>query len=118
LAQVVLLGRKGTRTVDDIAGLTPDELRFLLMDIETEVKVDDLWEMSESDVSRLVRHSPLHADDANAIIMAARQLIYGDDVIAPEPEPEEGEGEEAEAAPATPQSEADALFNTPAGAGE
>jgi hypothetical protein len=48
--------------------------------------------------------------------MAARQLIYGDDVIAPEPEPEEGE--EAEAAPATPQSEADALFNTPAGAGE
>ncbi|NNE85669.1 MAG: transcription termination/antitermination protein NusA [Alphaproteobacteria bacterium] len=118
LAQIVLLGRKGTRTVDDIAGLTPDELRFLLMDIETEVKVDDLWEMSEADVSRLVRHSPLHADDANAIIMAARQLIYGDDVIAPEPEPEEGEGEEAEATPATPQSEADALFNTPAGVGE
>ncbi|MFT5182606.1 MAG: N utilization substance protein A, partial [Alphaproteobacteria bacterium] len=93
LSQIVLLGSKGTRTVDDIAGLTPDELRFLLMEIETEVKVDDLWEMSESDVSRLVRHSPLHGDEANAIIMAARQIIYGDDVLTPEPEVVEGEGE-------------------------
>ncbi len=117
LSQVVMLGRKGVSTVDDIAGLTPDEMRFLLMDIETEVKVDDLWEMSESDVSRLVRHSPLHADDANAIIMAARQIIYGDDVLTPEPEPEEEEAA-PEGAPDTAKSEADALFNTPAGAGE
>jgi N utilization substance protein A len=120
LSQIVLLGSKGTRTVDDIAGLTPDELRFLLMEIETEVKVDDLWEMSESDVSRLVRHSPLHGDEANAIIMAARQIIYGDDVLTPEPEVVEGEGVEAEAegGPDTSRSEADAFFNTPAGAGE
>ena len=76
LPDVVLLGRKATRTVEDIAGLTPDELRFLLMEIETEVSVDDLWEMSDSDVGRLVRHSPLQAEDANAIIMAARQVIY------------------------------------------
>ena len=118
LTQIVLLGRKGTRTVDDIAGLTPDELRFLLMEIETEVKVDDLWEMSESDVSRLVRHSPLHSDEANSIIMAARQLIYGDDVLTPEPEVEAGEDVEAEGGPDTSRSEADAFFNTPAGAGE
>ncbi|MFT5181844.1 MAG: hypothetical protein ACI8S3_001729, partial [Alphaproteobacteria bacterium] len=69
---------------------------------------------------RLVRHSPLHGDEANAIIMAARQIIYGDDVLTPEPEVVEGEGVEAEAegGPDTSRSEADAFFNTPAGAGE
>ena len=118
LSQVVLLGRKGIRTVDDIAGLTPDELRFLLMEIETEVSVDDLWEMSDSDVSRLVRHSPLLAEEANIVIMAARQVIYGDDVLTPEPEPEEDADAEAEAEPDPARSEADALFGTPAGGGE
>jgi N utilization substance protein A len=73
LTQIVLLGRNAIRTVEDVAGLTSDELRFLLMEIETEVSVDDLWEMSDNDVSRLVRHSPLYADDANTVIMAAIQ---------------------------------------------
>jgi len=122
LSQVVLLGRKAIRTVEDIAGLTPDELRFLLMEIETEVSVDDLWEMSEADVGRLVRHSPLHGDDANGIIMGARQMIYGDDVLTPVPEPEAGEVEDTEAETAaavdSSRAEAEALFNTPAGAGE
>ena len=85
LSQVVLLGKNSIRTIDDIAGLTPDELRFLLMEIETEVKVDDLWEMTESDVGRLIRNSPIQGEEANSIIMAARQLIYGDDVLTPDP---------------------------------
>jgi len=102
LSQIVLLGRKGIRTVEDIAGLTSDELRFLLMEIETEVNVDDLWEMSENEVARLVRHSPLHADDANAIIMTARQIVYGDEVLTPQPVAEP----------------ADATLGAPAGAGE
>ncbi len=122
LEQIVLLGRKTTRTVEDVAGLTPDELRFLLMEIETEVSVDDLWEMSDADVGRLVRHSPLNADDANTIVMAARQMIYGDDVLTPEPEPDVEEVEETEAeleAVVDPsRAEAEALFNTPADAGE
>ena len=119
LPDVVLLGRKANRTVEDIAGLTTDELRFLLMEIETEVSVDDLWEMSDSDVGRLVRHSPLQAEDANAIIMAARQMIYGDDVLTPEPEPDPEAIEEVEAEPVDPsKAEAEALFSTPAGAGE
>ena len=122
LSDVVLLGRKGTRTVEDIAGLTTDELRFLLMDIETEVNVDDLWEMSDSDVGRLVRHSPLQAEDANAVIMAARQMVYGDDVLTPEPEPDPDEIEAAEATEAAAvdpsKAEAEALFSTPSGAGE
>ncbi len=122
LTQIVLLGRKAIRTVDDVAGLTPDELRFLLMEIETEVSVDDLWEMSDNDVSRLVRHSPLHADEANTVIMAARQMIYGDDVLTPEPEPEAEAAEEIAAEAATDadssKAEADALFRPQAGAGE
>ncbi len=122
LEQIVLLGRKATRTVGDVAGLTSDELRFLLMEIETEVSVDDLWEMSDADVGRLVRHSPLNADDANTIVMAARQIIYGDDVLTPEPEPDVEEVEETEAELEVvvdpSRAEAEALFNTPADVGE
>jgi N utilization substance protein A len=123
LAQIVLLGRKATRTVEDIAGLTPDELRFLLMEIETELSVDDLWEMSDADVGRLVRNSPLYGEDANTIIMAARQMIYGDDVLTPEPEPDAEEAAadaaaETAAAVDPSRAEAEALFSTPAGVGE
>jgi N utilization substance protein A len=122
LTQIVLLGRNAIRTVEDVAGLTSDELRFLLMEIETEVSVDDLWEMSDNDVSRLVRHSPLYADDANTVIMAARQMIYGDDVLTPEPEPEAETEEDIAAETATAadssKAEADALFRPQPGAGE
>ncbi len=96
LENSVRLGTHGVRTVEDLAGLMPDEYRFIFMDSETEVKLDDLFNMADHEISRLVRPSPVQADEANAIIMAARVAIYGEDVIPPEPEPdpeEEGEGE-------------------------
>src|SRR3546814_19058817 len=67
----------------------------------SEVKRDDLFDMPDHGSGRLVRQGPLSADEANAIIMAARVLVYGDDVLTPEPEPVEGEGE-AEEPPASP----------------
>src|SRR3546814_13276003 len=101
LSQLVKLGKAGLRTVEDVAGLTPDELRFVMMEVESEVKLDDLFDMPDHEIGRLVRQGPLSADEANAIIMAARVLLYGDDVLTPEPEPVEGEGEAA-APPASP----------------
>jgi hypothetical protein len=52
--------------------------------------------------------------------MAARQMIYGDDVLTPEPEPEAEEDIAAEPATAadTSKAEADALFRPQPGAGE
>src|SRR3546814_20704901 len=101
LSQLVKLGKAGLRTVEDVAGLTPDELRFVMMEVESEVKLDDLFDMPDHEIGRLVRQSPLSADEANAIIMAARVQIYGDDVLTPEPAPVEGE-EEAEGKAAEP----------------
>lgn len=99
LEKSVRLGTHGVRTVEDLAGLMPDEYRFIFMDTETEVKLDDLFNMADHEISRLVRPSPVQADEANAIIMAARVAIYGDDVIPPEPEPDPEEEAEAEAVP-------------------
>jgi N utilization substance protein A len=95
LETAVRLGTHGVRTAEDLAGLMPDEYRFIFMDIETEVKLDDLFDMADHEISRLVRQSPVQSDEANAIIMAARVAVYGDDVIAPEPEPDEAEEAEA-----------------------
>jgi N utilization substance protein A len=111
LEKLVRLGTHGVRTVEDLAGLMPDEYRFIFMDIETEVKLDDLFDMADHEISRLVRSSPVQADEANSIIMAARVAVYGDDVIPPEPEPDP-DAVEAETVPETPSdlATAEAVF--------
>ena len=111
LEKSVRLGTHGVNTVEDLAGLMPDEYRFIFMDIETDVKLDDLFNMADHEISRLVRQSPVQADEANGIIMAARVTIYGDDVIAPEPEPDP-DADEVEAVPETPSdlATAEAVF--------
>ena len=124
LEKAVRLGQNGVRSAEDLAGLLPDEYRFIFMDVETEVKLDDLFDMADHEIGRLVRQSPVTADEANQVIMAARVAVYGEDVIAPEPEVEETE-EEAAPTPADARSaglaEAEAVFApqpTPADAGE
>ncbi|MEK9662281.1 MAG: transcription termination factor NusA, partial [Alphaproteobacteria bacterium] len=108
LTQIVDLGRKNIRTLDDLADLTPDELRFLMMPGESEVTLDDLLNMQEYEVGRLVRSSPMSADDATAIIMAARRRIYGEIIDATDEEEEGAEAVTDEAAAPT----------EPVGAGE
>src|SRR3546814_8242873 len=76
LSQLVKLGKAGLRTVEDVAGLTPDELRFVMMDVESEVKLDDLFALPDHEIGRRVRQCPLSADEANAIILAARVLLH------------------------------------------
>ena len=124
LEKAVRLGQNGVRSAEDLAGLLPDEYRFIFMDVETEVKLDDLFDMADHEIGRLVRQSPVSADEANQVIMAARFAVYGEDVIAPEPEVE-GTGEESVPTPVDARSaglaEAEAVFApqpTPADAGE
>ncbi len=124
LEKAVRLGQNGVRSAEDLAGLLPDEYRFIFMDVETEVKLDDLFDMADHEIGRLVRQSPVTADEANQVIMAARVSVYGEDVIAPEPEVE-GTEEESAVTPVDARSaglaEAEAVFApqpTPADAGE
>jgi len=124
LEKAVRLGQNGVRSAEDLAGLLPDEYRFIFMDVETEVKLDDLFDMADHEIGRLVRQSPVTADEANQVIMAARVSVYGEDVIAPEPEVE-GTEEESAVTPVDARSaglaEAEAVFApqpTPADVGE
>jgi len=123
----VRLGQNGVCSAEDLAGLMPDEYRFIFMDIETDVKLDDLFDMADHEIGRLVRQSPVTADEANQVIMAARVVVYGDDVITPEPEPDPDAeaAEDAVVAPADIRSAdlatAEAVFapaNPPAEPGE
>ncbi len=99
-AMAVALGEGGIKTLDDLADLTGDELRFLVMaKTESSKSVDDLAEMEERDVARLLATSPLGGDDADAIIMAARRHWFDDEPVA------EADGAAADAV-ATPAAEA------------
>ncbi len=124
LEKAVRLGQNGVRSAEDLAGLLPDEYRFIFMDVETEVKLDDLFDMADHEIGRLVRQSPVTADEANQVIMAARVSVYGEDVIAPKPEVG-GTEEESAVTPVDARSaglaEAEAVFApqpTPTDAGE
>jgi N utilization substance protein A len=76
---LVRVGAAGIRTLDDLADLTGDELRFMLMEAETEVKVEDLANMEGPSLGKLLGPSPLNAEEADAIIMAARKHWFPDD---------------------------------------
>jgi len=91
LPHVVDLGRKRIRTVEDVADLTADELRYLLMPVAPDKTIDDLANMQPGEIHRLLRGSPLDNLEAEAIVMAARRMVYGEDAMAaPVAAPAEG----------------------------
>jgi len=91
---LVKFGRASVRELDDLADLTGDELRFILLDGEMEITLDDLAQLEGRALTQVLAPSPPNAADADAIIMAARQHWFADD----EPPAEAAEqGEDAEA---------------------
>ncbi|MGE0256363.1 MAG: transcription termination factor NusA [Alphaproteobacteria bacterium] len=82
LPHVVDLGRKRIRTVEDVADLTADELRYLLMPVAPDKSIDDLANMQPGEIHRLLRGSPVDNQEAEAIVMAARRMIYGEEAMA------------------------------------
>ena len=119
---VVQLGEAGVKAMDDLADLTPEELRFILLEGASKLPVEEFNHVKDerrekllaeaaieegivtitldllpylrpSRSENLVKHAPLNADDAEAMIMAARSSWF--DVE----EPAEGENaDEGEAA--------------------
>ena len=112
---LVQLGEAGIKSMDDLADLTPEELRFILLEGEPKLPVEEFNHVKDerreklletaaidegivtitldllpylrpSRAENLVKHAPLNAEEAEAMIMAARASWFDDE------EPAEGEG--------------------------
>jgi N utilization substance protein A len=92
-AMLVTLGEQGVKSLDDLADLAADELRFATSGQRGEHSLETMSKLSNSEVDRILQASPMGQDEANAIIMAARAHWF-DDEPAAEPE---AVGAEAEA---------------------
>jgi len=88
-AMLVMLGEQGVKTLDDLADLAADELRFATSGQRGEHSLEDMASLSNAEADRILQASPMGQDEANAIIMAARAHWFDDEPAA--------ETEEAEA---------------------
>ena len=92
-AMLVRLGENGVKTLDDLADLTGEDLRFAVLEGESERTIDELAELRSHELAALLTPSPLSAEEADAIIMAARAHWFPDE----EPAGEAGDAEDNEA---------------------
>ncbi len=90
---LVTLGEQGVKTLDDLADLSADELRFACSNLRGEHSLEDMGSLTEAEVDGILQGSPMSQDEANTIIMAARAHWFDD-----EPAEEAAEGEASEAA--------------------
>ncbi len=124
---LVQLGEAEVKAMDDLADLTPEELRFILLDGAAKLPVEEFNHVKDvrrekllaeaaidegivtitldllpylrpSRSENLVKHAPLNAEEAEAIIMAARSSWFDDEETpdGEEGEKSEGEGEKSE----------------------
>ena len=99
---LVKLGENGVKTLEDLAYLVGDELRFIMLEVKPEpdeetgaqVTLDNLDELRARELYALLNPSPLSAEEADTIIMAARAKAFPEDAAAQE----EAAAEEGEAA--------------------
>jgi N utilization substance protein A len=88
-AMAVALGEHGVKTLDDLADLTGDDLRFIMLADKGENTLDSIATMDEKALRGVLSPSPLSASEADAIVMAARAHWFEDE---PTPEEDTGEG--------------------------
>jgi len=100
---LVKLGKASIRTLDDLADLIGDELRYILMDETPEIPMDDLANMQDHEIGKLLKAAPLSSEEADAIIMAARSHWFDDEEPAADADtadtaeiPEQAGAEEAD----------------------
>ncbi|MGF1595167.1 MAG: transcription termination factor NusA [Kiloniellaceae bacterium] len=83
-AMLVTLGELGVKTLDDLADLAADELRFACSGQRGEHGLEAMAGLPNSEVERILQASPIGQDEANAIIMAARAHWFDDEPAAAE----------------------------------
>jgi N utilization substance protein A len=84
-AILVALGEQGVKSLDDLADLSGDELRFIANPDHGETTLDQLLELDEAEVNKLVGRSRMGEEEANAIIMSARAHWFEDEEDAETP---------------------------------
>ncbi|MSO75445.1 MAG: transcription termination/antitermination protein NusA [Alphaproteobacteria bacterium] len=77
-AMVVALGEQGVKTLDDLADLAGEELRFLVIPHREAKSLEDMGSLDEAALRKVLIASPLDEDAANTIIMAARAHWFAD----------------------------------------
>src|SRR3546814_455036 len=80
---LVMLGEQGVKTLDDLADLAADELRFACSSQRGEHSLETMGKLSNGEVERILQASPMGQDEANTIIMAARAHWFDDEEPAP-----------------------------------
>ncbi len=83
---VVALGEAGVKTLDDLADLSSDELRYITSPQRRAVSLDDIAKVDPAELEKVAGESPIGKEQADEMIMAARAHWF--------------EGEAAPAAPA------------------
>ena len=83
-AMLVQLGEHGFKTLDNLADLTGDDLRFVVLEGESERTIDELPELRSHELGALLGPSALSAEEADTIIMAARAHWFPDEEAAEE----------------------------------
>ena len=79
LAMLVRLGEAEVTTLDDLADLASDELRYIVNPSTETATVDDIAGMEEAAQRLGADSSPIGGPDADAIIMAARAHWFDED---------------------------------------
>ena len=79
LAMLVRLGEAKVQTLDDLADLSSDELRYIVNPETEAATVDDIAGLDAAAQRTGADTSPLSGPDADAIIMAARARRFDDD---------------------------------------
>ncbi|HIP78074.1 MAG TPA: transcription termination/antitermination protein NusA [Kiloniellaceae bacterium] len=104
---LVTLGELGVLTLDDLADLSADELRFASSSLRGETTLEGMAGLSEKEVEEVLAGSAMTQDQANGIIMAARAHWFEDEEGAAEDAPGAAvpEGEEAAPPESRPESQ-------------
>ncbi len=76
LAQI---GEYGVKTLDDLADLSGDELRYMVLPDTPAESLESLLELDDAALRSLLLPSPLSAGEADAVIMAARAHWFEDE---------------------------------------
>jgi len=85
-SMLVTLGELGVKTLDDLADLAADELRFACSPLRGEHNLEGMASLPDSEVDSILQGSPMSQDEANGIIMAARAHWFDEDAEAAEGE--------------------------------
>jgi transcription termination/antitermination protein NusA len=91
LAMLVRLGEAGVLTLDDLADLASDELRYIVNPATETATVDEIATLEEAAQRLGADTSPIGGPDADAIIMAARAHWFDDEEAVAEDTPAQSE---------------------------